>query len=175
MVEIELEKTYLVKEIPVGVSKCEFKEILDIYIPESYPHPVLRIRKKGDKFEITKKTPVNDKDSSEQHEHTIPLTREEFEVLEKSPGKRLRKYRYYYKYDGLVSEVDVFKDELEGLVLVDFEFKSVKDKDTFKIPDFCLAEVTQDATIAGGILAGKKYSDIETVLKKYGYKKIDKI
>lgn len=39
------------------------------------------------------------------------------------------------------------------------------------MPDFCLADVTQEKFTAGGILAGKKYSDIEAELEKYGYKK----
>ena len=40
------------------------------------------------------------------------------------------------------------------------------------MPDFCLVEVTQDEVFAGGVLAGKKYSDIEKDLRKYKYKKI---
>ena len=68
--------------------------------------------------------------------------------------------------------IDIYLDELEGLGVVDFEFTSRQEKDSFKIPDFCLAEVTQDEIIAGGILAGKKYSDIELLLNKYNYKKI---
>jgi CYTH domain-containing protein len=69
--------------------------------------------------------------------------------------------------------VDVFQDELSGLVLVDFEFKEVTDKNNFEMPDFCLSDVTQDKFFAGGMLCGKKYSDIEVHLGELGYKKID--
>ena len=51
---IELEKTYLVKKLPEGLKNCEFKEIIDVYIPASSEHPTLRIRKNGDTYEITK-------------------------------------------------------------------------------------------------------------------------
>jgi len=44
--------------------------------------------------------------------------------------------------------------------------------DRFVIPDFCLAEVTHEDFLAGGMLCGKSYSDIEDKLKKFGYVKI---
>jgi hypothetical protein len=55
---------------------------------------------------------------------------------------------------------------------VDIEFEKEKDKDSFVAPDFCLKDVTQEKFIAGGMLAGKSYEDIEKNLKNLGYKKI---
>ena len=172
MTEIELEKTYLAKYLPEGLERCPFKEIRDIYIPQSADHPVMRIRQRGDKYEITKKQPVQGTDSSEQYEHTISLTREEFDSLATAPGKNVHKLRYYYDHQGVQAEVDVFQDDLAGLVLVDFEFKEVDDKNSFEMPDFCLVDVTQDKTFAGGMVCGKKYSDIESHLTELGYKRI---
>jgi CYTH domain-containing protein len=172
MIEIELEKTYLAKYLPEGLKDSPSKEIKDIYIPESIDHPVLRIRKRGDKYEITKKQPVNGTDSSEQYEHTIVLTKEEFSTLEQVKGKVVRKIRYYYNHKGMQAEVDVFQDDLAGLVLVDFEFKEVADKNNFDMPDFCLTDVTQDKYFAGGMLCGKKYADIQNHLDELGYKNI---
>ena len=40
------------------------------------------------------------------------------------------------------------------------------------MPDFCLADVTEEIFIAGGMLGGKKYKDIEIDLKKFNYKKL---
>ncbi len=172
MIEIELEKTYLAKYLPEGLKDSPSKEIKDIYIPESIEHPVLRIRRRDDKYEITKKQPVNETDSSEQYEHTIALTKEEFSTLEQVKGKVVRKIRYYYNHKGIQAEVDVFQDDLAGLVLVDFEFKEVADKNNFDMPDFCLTDVTQDKYFAGGMLCGKKYADIQNHLDELGYKNI---
>jgi len=172
MRELELEKTFLAKFLPPGLEKSRKDDLLDVYVPASAPHPVLRVRKKGSKLEITKKQPAKDGDASEQHEHTIPLTEAEFEALSKIEGKRLHKHRHYYAWDGRTAEVDVFQEDLAGLVLVDFEFSSPAEKAAFKIPDFCLADVTQETFLAGGMLCGKKYSDIEAGLKKFGYKKL---
>jgi len=170
--EIELERTFLIKKIPDELEKSNSLEIIDVYIPEAAEHPVLRLRKKGANMELTKKVPLVGTDSSEQKEETIHLSEEEFKELQRIGGKKLRKTRHYYNYNNRVAEIDVYKDDLEGLVVVDFEFNSVDDKNNFIMPDFCLADVTQEKCIAAGIVAGKKYSDIQPILEKYGYRKI---
>ena len=169
---IELERTYLLKEIPKNLKQFKFKEIIDIYIPKSDAHPVLRIRKNGNKFEMTKKQPVKGTDSSCQEEQTIILNQEEFNELNKIDGKKVRKLRYIYEYKGRIAEVDVFQDLLKGLILVDFEFENLDEMNSFKMPEFCLAEVTQEKFTAGGMLCGKSYKDIENELMKFNYKKL---
>lgn len=169
---IELEKTYLVKKLPENLKDCKFKEIIDVYIPKSSDHPKLRLRKNGDKFEITKKEPVNNGDASHQEEQTIILTETEFNALNELEGKRIHKLRYYFDYNGRIAEVDVFQDLLKGLILVDFEFTSIEEKDRFEMPDFCLADVTQELFIAGGMICGKSYEDIEDDLDRFDYKKL---
>lgn len=169
--EIELERTFLLKNIPVDLKALKSMEVFDIYLPEAALHPILRVRKKGNKFEITKKHPLEGTDSSRQSEEIIPLTEEEFLEFARLKGKRVRKLRHYYSIGGDMAEIDVFQDDLKGLILVDFEFKTREDENDFMMPDFCLAEVTQEKFTAGGILAGKKYEDLEEELGKYGYKK----
>ena len=169
---IELEKTYLVKNLPEKLQDCEFKEIVDIYIPKLSEHSILRIRKNGDKYEITKKEPLNHKDASCQEEQTIILTELEFKALQKIDGKIVRKLRYRYDYNNRIAEVDIFQDTLKGLIIVDFEFSTIEEKDIFEMPEFCLADVTQEIFIAGGMICGKSYKDIENDLNKFGYKKL---
>src|SRR5579884_3770244 len=115
---IELEKTYLVKYLPEGLEKFPHKEILDMYIPFDDPHPMLRLRKSGDNYEITRKEHISE-DMTEQKEHTIQLTKTQFEALAKAGGKRVRKIRYYYPYKTYTVEIDVFQEGLEGLVLAE--------------------------------------------------------
>jgi adenylate cyclase len=170
---IELEKTYLANELPDGLKDCKFKEIIDIYIPKSSEHPKLRLRKNGAKYELTKKEPVNDGDASEQREQTIILTQTEFNALNQQiEGKRVRKLRYYYKYDGIIAEFDIFQDLLKGLVVVDFEFKTIEEKNNFKMPKFCLTDITQEVFVAGGMVCGKSYEDIKNNLEEFNYKKL---
>ncbi len=169
---IELEKTYLAKYLPKDLEKFPSKEIIDIYIPKEDDHPKIRVRKNGNKFEITKKQPIKDGDASAQKEQTIILNQKEFESLNKLEGKRVRKIRYNYPFENQIAEVDVFQDDLKGLVTIDFEFDSQQEKENFEMPDFCLADVTQEVFIAGGMVCGKKYKGIENDLERFGYKKL---
>jgi adenylate cyclase len=166
---IELERTYLAKYLPDDLEKSEKKEIIDIYIPENSVHPCVRIRKNGDKYEITKKTPLKD-DPSEMREQTIKLTEKEFEIFSKLPGRRVSKIRYLYPYKDRIAEFDVFQEALKGLVVIDFEFKKKETKDSFEMPEFCLADVTGELFIAGGMICGKSYEDIKSELDKFDYK-----
>lgn len=169
---IELERTFLLKNIPDGLDNSGSKEVIDVYIPLHSEHPSLRIRKNGDVYEMTKKEAIKEGDASRQNEQTIVLTEIEFKILEKTPGKRLRKIRYNLPCGDWIAEVDVFKDNLEGLVLADFEFEGTEEKDNFVIPEFCLADVTQEKFLAGGMLCGKRYSDIIEDLERFNYKKL---
>lgn len=172
--EIELERTFLLKYKPEGLEEFDSVEILDIYFPEEARHPVLRLRSRNaEKFEMTKKFQINENDMSEQEEHTIALDEQEFKSLAKAGGKKIHKIRYYYHLpDGNKAEIDIFLDGLAGLGVVDFEFKTREEKEKFSAPDFCSAEITPDEQLAGGILAGGSYEKIEDHLKKYNYKKI---
>ena len=172
MDELELERTFLAKELPKEIEGADFVEIVDIYIPDGPEHSHLRLRKKGNKRSITKKTPMAD-DASEMMEYTIELDEAEYEALASCSKKRVAKKRYYAKIDGFDAEVDVFEEGLEGLVLVDFEFSDVSEKNKFVMPENLLADVTPEEFIAGGMLAGKNYDDIAEDLDRYGYKKID--
>jgi len=123
-------------------------------------------------MKLPKKSLAHGTDASHRIEETIKLSESEFRSMEKADGKKVRKIRYYYQYDGHMGELDVFQDDLKGLILADFEFKGTDIKDSHVMPPFCLADVTQSDFTAGGLLAGKSYSDIEEKLKIYGYNKL---
>ncbi|MBR5046482.1 hypothetical protein IKX73_02545 [Candidatus Saccharibacteria bacterium] len=172
MDSLELERTYLAKELPKEIDGADYVEIVDIYIPEGDGLASLRLRKKADKYFMTKKTVVSD-DASEQVEQTIKLSLREYEALSSCSKKRVEKRRYYAKIDGHDAEVDVFYGDLAGLVLVEFEFANAREKDEFVMPESMLADVTPEEFIAGGMLAGKKYEEIEGELERFGYKRIN--
>lgn len=171
--EIELELTYLAKELPKNLDIKNSMLIHDIYIPEEKSHAVLRLRARGEKYEITKKEPLDGKDSSKQLETTISLTKDEFRALAKCSQKEFIKRRYFLKIEGVNAELDVYQAKLSGLVTIDFEFPSIEAMEKFKTPGIACADVSQDVVCAGGYLAGKSYNDIAPQLAKYNYKKLD--
>lgn len=169
--EIELELTYLAARLPDEIKDTKPKRLVDVYVPESgVDHARLRLRQKGNKYEITKKVPLRDNDASAHTEMTIPLDENEFVALISVSQKRIIKDRYNVDISGHSAEVDVFRGELSGLVLIDFEFSSEEEKSAFMQPPVALCDVTQESFIAGGLLAGKTYRDIESELQKFNYK-----
>lgn len=170
--EMEYELTYLASKIPDEIKGMKGTLIRDVYIPDTVAHAHLRLRQKDDHYVITKKQPVKDGDSSEQLEETIVLEKDEYEALVRCSKKVVAKRRYKVEIGGFPAEVDVFEEQLKGLVEIDFEFGSREEKAAFVSLEGCLADVTQEETFAGGYLSGKSYEDIEPVLKKYGYKRL---
>lgn len=171
-VEIEREKTYLASRVPDNLTIDNSIVIRDIYIPEHSSHASLRLRQKGDTYEMTKKIQVIQGDSSRQTEHTIPLSAEEFDALASCSTKSLRKRRYYTQIEGHDAEVDIYEDVLQGLIVIDFEFTSDTELGDFVQPEVALADVTQDEIVGGGFLAGRSYEDIKEGLEEYGYERI---
>lgn len=170
--EIEYELTYLAKKLPDEIRGEKGLLIRDVYVPETVAHAHLRLRQKGDSYVITKKQPLQGGDPSENTEETIALDREEYDALAACSEKVVAKRRYNVTIGGYPAEVDVFEEKLNGLVEIDFEFASSKEKAAFVVPEICLADVTKEEAFAGGYLSGRSYEDIEPVLNKYGYKKI---
>jgi CYTH domain-containing protein len=166
---IELELSYLASAIPDGVRTSHGQELVDIYFPAEETHPKLRIRKKSGVYELTKKSLVTTDDFGQQTEENIALTKQEFNALALGAGKSLSKTRYVLPYKNANAEIDIFSGPLSGLVIIEFEFGSLAEKNAFEMPSFCLADVTQESFIAGGVLAGKSYSDISDDLDRFNY------
>lgn len=158
----EIEKTFLVRSLP-DLSGLEGTLVRDKYFPEIEGHPSLRIRQQADKFEMTKKVMV-DNDPSRQREYSIHLSQDEFNCLIQAPGRSLCKVRYRFPVGKYIAEIDVFKEDLEGLVLADFEFKNVTERDQFQPPEFCEVDVTGIEILVGGMLCGRSYNEIRSFL-----------
>ena len=75
------------------------------------------------------------------------------ELWELTAGRRVRKRRHRVEHEGMTIEVDVFADELEGLVLAEVEFDSEAASDEFEPPAWIGREVTGDAAYENERLA----------------------
>lgn len=165
----EYERTYLCDNRALELTVGEPVAMLDVYLPEMAEHPNLRIRMCGNKCEITRKSPLVD-DPSRMIEETMSVSAEEFQSLRKSSNRKIEKLRYKLKYKNFAGELDVFKGEHTGLILVDFEFRKEEDLELFTQPDFVIAEVTYEDAIAGGILSGMGRTELSRILSdKYDY------
>lgn len=172
---VEIEKTFLAAAVPAWIEGLEPVTMVDTYIPAvGVAQPKLRLRRKGNSFEATKKVLLDVGDASRQEEFTIPLSPKEFEALAQCSTRSVEKQRYSRTHataaGEVVEEVDVFTGALDGLILVDFEFTDVEAFNSFAQPDYCGADVTQEDFIAGGFLAGSSLADITPDLERLSYK-----
>lgn len=160
---IEIEKSFLVKQIPGNLCQYKAYQMQQGYI--SSVRPSLRIRKKGDKYELTKKLRLKEDDYSTCEELNIPLTEAEFNKLWPLIEKSLEKTRYIIPLEnGLQGELDIFHGNLEGLAMVEVEFKSKEQMEKFRAPEWFGKDVTQNEFSANAALAGKTYLEVKDKL-----------
>lgn len=159
---LEIERTFLVKNIPNLTSLKQIK-IKQGYI--SSPPSPLRIRQKGDIFELTKKIPLKENDYSSNEEINILLTEYEFSKLWTQVEKSLEKSRYCINIgENLIAELDIFEGDLSGLVFVEVEFQSQEIMKSFVPPEWFGKDVTQEDFSANSFLAGKNFDEIQNLI-----------
>jgi CYTH domain-containing protein len=82
----------------------------------------------------------------------ILLSTNEYRLLNSLEGDHLKKVRYYHNYHGRVFSIDVFKGELEGLILCEVEAGGIEELMSAAPPAYVKYEVTEDAFFTGGNL-----------------------
>lgn len=134
---MEIERKYLVKELPDNLGKYEQKRIAQGYL---CTNPVLRIRRSNDEYFLTYKGAG----LMEREEHEFPISAEAFEhMLPKIDGILIDKIRYLIPLDEEhTAELDVFQGVLAPLRLVEVEFESVEAANDFVAPDWFGDDVT---------------------------------
>ncbi|PKM94065.1 MAG: adenylate cyclase [Firmicutes bacterium HGW-Firmicutes-1] len=136
---MEIEKKFLVKDIPFDLDKLKCDAISQGYICTS---PVIRIRQKGANFYLTCKS----KGLMARDEFEIEISDDEFLLLSKKVDYNLiTKIRYYIPLtDSLTIELDIFKGVLNGLILAEVEFPSLEAAYAFIPPTWFGKETTND-------------------------------
>ena len=134
---MEIERKYLVKYLPEKLEEYEQKQIAQGYL---CTNPVLRIRRSNDAYFLTYKGPG----LMAREEHEFPLSAEAFEhMLPKVDGILIEKIRYMIPLDEKhTAELDVFQGVLAPLRLVEVEFASVEEADSFVAPEWFGDDVT---------------------------------
>jgi len=159
---IEIEKTFLVKQIPANLKKYKFSKIKQGYISD-LPHP-LRIRQNGDKFELTKKFMIGN-DIKVQEEVNLPITSEEFNKFWPLTISSIEKTRYYISIlNNLTAELDIFEGKMSGYQVVEVEFKSEQDMNNFVPPDWFGPDISLEDIASSRKLSTMTINDVKTRL-----------
>jgi adenylate cyclase len=146
----EIERKYLVKELPARLKQCESRAIQQGYFAVKPDGTQVRLRKSGTDYSLTLKRGRGLK----RHEWEIALIAEQFhELWPTTEGHRLRKTRYDVPYGRHVVEVDIYGGINKGLIVAEVEFDDEKQCDSFVPPAWFGKEVSGKARYSNVKLA----------------------
>ncbi len=135
---MEIEKKFLVKEVPKHLEQYEKWEIEQCYLCQ---RPTIRARKKNDDYILTYKCRTAKeqgiKDVNVSIEEELPLTEDAYlHLRDKADGIVIAKTRYRIPYGKYMVELDVFHGEYEGFFLAEVEFPTVEESRSFMPPEW---------------------------------------
>ena len=152
MEHYEIERKYLVKEIP-DLSQYPFHIIEQAYLCTS---PVVRVRRKDENYYITYKG----QGFAIREEYNLPLSEEAYHHLKaKADGNIISKTRYLIPdADGKHTiELDIFAAPFAPLILAEVEFDSAEEMQAYHAPDWFGEDVTEDRAYANSTLSQKVF------------------
>jgi CYTH domain-containing protein len=148
----EIERKYLVKNIPENVESYPTEAIFQGYLSVSEDGTEVRLRQKGQAYFLTVKSGKGMK----RDEVEIRLMDEQFANLwPKTEGKRVEKKRIRIPFGNLHIELDIYHGRLEGLKTAEVEFRTQDEADSFNPPSWFDREITLDERYKNRSLALK--------------------
>ena len=144
----EIERKWLLQELPEGLQKLPHREIRQGYLCTD---PVVRVRRDGDSYWLTYKG----RGRMVREEYNLPMTREAYDsLMGKAEGELIEKTRYEMPLDeGLTAEIDLFSGAFSGLAFLEVEFPSREAAEAFRPPAWFGREVTEDARFSNAAMA----------------------
>ena len=162
---VEIEKKFLVSDIPVDIEDYPYHVIEQGYLNV---HPAIRVRREDDEYYMTYKgAPAGGEGRIGKVEYNMPLDEGSYgHMILKADGNVIRKTRYLIPLNedafddlylekrpelkkmmeegGIKIELDVFKAPFEGRVLAEVEFPDEDAARNYRAPEWFVKEVTGD-------------------------------
>ena len=137
---MEIERKWLVKDVPAEVSERAGTRIEQAYLTSQRDGPEVRIRRRDGHCTLTVKSTGN----LERTEVELAISDTDFsELWPLTDGRRLVKTRVDYPLSrDLLAEIDTFDDR--ALILVEVEFAGGEDAREFVAPGWFGRDVTDD-------------------------------
>ena len=135
---MEIERKFAVVKIPENLENYVKEEIEQGYLCIK---PTVRIRKSNDEYTLNykwKQKGLKEKVAIQNIEYTMPLTKENYNILlNKIENYLIKKDRYKIPInDNLIVELDIFHGNLEGLVFAEVEFPNLEAAEKFNKPEW---------------------------------------
>jgi CYTH domain-containing protein len=168
---VERERRYLLQDLPEGLTRADLHvQITDNYITGTR----LRLRKVRDPktnkwtLKFTQKFAPNAQDLSRTIITNTYLSAAEYERLSVFEANEIRKNRYPFEWQGHKCSADMFLGDLFGLVMAEVSFETDEELDSFPLPRFAIADVTNNEIFSGGKLSELTFEDIRNEILRSG-------
>ncbi len=145
---MEIERKFLVKEMP-SLTDCEKSEIVQGYISLT---PETRIRKRDNRYYLTVK---GEGDVVREETEREVSEKEGKELFARVESALIEKTRYLINIGSYVAELDVYKNRLKGLLVVEVEFETEEEADSFVPPNWFGKDVSKNKEYRNKVLAYK--------------------
>lgn len=166
-IPLEIERKFLVKNLPEGLELSPHTVIIQGYVVITEDGTEVRVRDKGGLYFQT----VKSGGGKTRSEVEMSISRQQFEALwPLTKGKRVEKTRYEISYENRVIELDVYHGDLNGLVTAEVEFDSEEVSNQFTPPGWLGQEVTEDRRYKNQNLALNGIPQVIRPVPKEAYK-----
>ncbi|MFL6527521.1 MAG: CYTH domain-containing protein [Chthoniobacterales bacterium] len=146
----EIERKFLLKHLPGGLSNYPHEEIEQGYLAVERGGVQVRLRKKGNVHSLAYKR--GNKTAREERE--IRLTAEQFDALwPATKGRRLTKTRFDVPWKDHTIEVDIYTGRHDGVVVAEVEFHDERSCREFEAPDWFGEDVTGKSRYSNVVMA----------------------
>jgi|SRR5437588_7182286 len=148
---LEIERKFLVTTAPEGLDTYSSKDIDQGYLAVTDDGVEVRVRRYGSQAFLT----VKSGGGRARVEEELEIDERRFGALwALTEGRRLQKVRYLMPVpDGPVIELDVYREELDGLMVAEIEFESPEAAAAFEPPAWFGREVSDDPAYKNNRLA----------------------
>lgn len=144
---MEIERKFTITKLPDNLEQYPCHHIEQGYLSTD---PVVRIRRQDNEYILTYKGTG----MMVRTEYNLPLTKESYEHMKpKADGIVITKKRYNIPYGKYTIELDVFENDLKGLIIAEVEFSSTEEAESFCPLEWFEKEVTFDKRYHNSYLA----------------------
>ncbi|KXK25822.1 MAG: Isoleucine--tRNA ligase [candidate division WS6 bacterium OLB20] len=176
----EIERAWLLSQLPEDAKKLKKSQITQAYLEDYRDESGLelkdvRIRKLDDSYTFTRKYYAGDKSATGSLiEKTDELTKDEYVELIKKSTKKVVKTRYYLPLENdLTAEIDVYQNNLQGLIVAEVEFPSPRMANEFAAPAWFGKEVTDSPGVHPPQIADMTIEQVNAINEKHVQKTHD--
>ena len=147
---VEIERKFLVRSFPDIPAEAKSVEIEQGYLASGPNVVEVRLRRLGERCILG----IKSGGGRSRNETEIDIDPADFEEMwPYTAGCRLYKTRYYLSHGDRTIELDIYGENLTGLIVAEVEFEDLSSCENFKAPDWFGPDISDDVRYKNSKLA----------------------